>query len=73
MSESNALLGVVVKEVATQDVVYQDCKVLHSDAIGLLIEVSRTVSEGGQIETVMSQILLPWRSVKHVIVMEERA
>jgi hypothetical protein len=46
--------------------------VLHSDAIGLVFEVERTVSEGGTIETVVSQVLVPWANIKHVLVMEER-
>jgi hypothetical protein len=65
-------VGVRIKEVATADHVYTSCSVLHSDAIGLTFEVQRTVSEGGQIENVVSQVMIPWTSIKHVLLMEER-
>ena len=42
-------VGVRLKEIGTRDTVYTDCAVLHSDAIGLVFEVQRTVSEGGTI------------------------
>jgi len=66
------MVGVTVREIATRDVVYQNCRVLHSDAVGIVFEVQRTVSEGGQIENVISQVLVPWGNVHHVLVMEER-
>ena len=50
----------------------QNVTVLHSDAIGLVFEVQRTVAEGGTIETVVSQVLVPWVNIHHVLVMEER-
>lgn len=65
-------VGVTVKEVATARGVWQNCRVLHSDTIGLVFEVERTVSEGGQIEHVVSQVLVPWINVQHVLLMEER-
>ena len=65
-------VGVTVKEVATAREVWQNCRVLHSDTIGLVFEVERTVSEGGQIEHVVSQVLVPWINVQHVLLMEER-
>jgi hypothetical protein len=65
-------VGVKLKEIATKDHTYVNCTVLHSDTIGLVFEVHRTVSEGGQIETVVSQVLIPWTSIHHVLVMEER-
>jgi hypothetical protein len=65
-------VGVKLKEIATRDHTYVNCTVLHSDTIGLVFEVQRTVSEGGQIETVVSQVLIPWTSIHHVLVMEER-
>lgn len=71
MTESN-LVGRAVREVATQSIVYQNCKVVASDAVALTIEVERTISEGGNVETVVSQILIPWLHVQHVIVTEER-
>jgi hypothetical protein len=65
-------VGVKLKEIATKDHTYVNCTVLHSDTIGLVFEVQRTVSEGGQIETVVSQVLIPWTSVHPVLVLEER-
>ena len=64
--------GTLLKEVATRDVVYQGCGVVHADPIGLVIEVERTISEGGNVETVVSQILIPWAQIHHVVVSEER-
>lgn len=65
-------VGVQLKEVATAQTAYQNCRVLHSDAIGLFFEVERTVSEGGNVETVVSQVLVPWTSIQYVLIMEER-
>jgi hypothetical protein len=65
-------VGVRLKEVATAHTHYQNCSVLHSDAIGLVIEVERTVAEGGNVETVVSQVLVPWQQIHYVVVMEER-
>lgn len=65
-------VGVKVKEIATARTVWQNCTVLHSDAIGLAFEVARTVSEGGNIENVVTQVLVPWVNIQHVLVMEER-
>jgi hypothetical protein len=65
--------GVQLKEVVTRDgATYSDCSVLHADAVGLVFEVHRIISEGGTVENVVSQVLLPWTNVRHVIVMEER-
>jgi hypothetical protein len=72
MDQSGLKVGVTVKQIATRDNVYEACRVLHSDAIGLAFEVQRTISEGGQIETVVSQVLVPWSSINHVLVMEEK-
>ena len=72
MENSALSMGVRLKEVVTRDVHYQDCKVLHADAIGLVFETERTVSEGGNVETVLSQVLIPWMNIQYVIVMEER-
>jgi hypothetical protein len=73
MQERSSLgVGVKLKEVATRDIVYQNCTVLHSDGIGLVFEVERTVSEGGTIENVVSQVLVPWSSIQHVLLVEER-
>jgi hypothetical protein len=58
--------------VATHDIVYQNCTLLHSDAIGLVFEVHRTVSDaGGNVEVAVSQMLVPWSNIKHVVLMEE--
>ena len=73
MEHSTLSTGVRLKEVVTRDVHYQDCKVLHADAIGLVFETERTVSEGGNVETVLSQVLIPWMNIQYVILMEERA
>ena len=73
MDKSGLVVGVRVKEIATKDYVYENCTVLNSDPIGLVFEVVRTVAEGGNIEKVVSQVLVPWVNVKHVLVMEERA
>ena len=64
-------VGVRLKEIGTRDTVYTNCSVLHSDAIGLVFEVQRTVSEGGNVETVVSQYLVPWVSINYVLVVEE--
>ena len=65
-------VGVHLKEVGTGHTVYQDVSVLHSDAVGLAFEVQRTVSEGGNVETVVSQVLVPWSSINYVLLVEER-
>jgi hypothetical protein len=65
-------VGVRLREVATAHTHYQNCSVLHSDAIGLVIEVERTVAEGGNVETVVSQVLVPWGQIHYVVLMEER-
>ena len=66
------MVGVRLKEIASAHTVYQNCRVLHSDTIGLVFEVERTVSEGGNVETVVSQVLLPWTSIQYVLLVEER-
>lgn len=72
MTQPGLATGVKVKEIATRDGgTWQDCVVQHSDAIGLVFEVERTIADAGVVETVISQILVPWTNVKHVIVMEQ--
>jgi hypothetical protein len=66
------MVGVRLKEVKTGDGSFSDCRVLYSDAVGLVFEVERTVSEDGTVERVVSQVLVPWANVRHVIVVEER-
>ena len=65
-------VGIRLKEVATAHTHYQDCSVLHSDAVGLVFEVERTLSEGGNVETVVSQVLVPWGQIHYVVLMEQR-
>ena len=65
-------VGVKLKEVATKSNNYQNCTVLHSDAIAIVIEVERTIAEGGTIETVVSQVLVPWVNISHILLVEER-
>jgi hypothetical protein len=73
MSDRSAIMvGVKLKEVSTKSNVWQNVSVLHADAIGLVFEVQRTVAEGGTIETVVSQVLVPWVNINHVLLMEER-
>jgi hypothetical protein len=69
---SSLMVGVKLKEVATPQVVYTNCNVLHADSMGLAFEVERTVAEGGNIETVTTQMLIPWHNILHIIVMEQR-
>jgi hypothetical protein len=64
--------GVKMKEIATRGNVWTNCTVLHSDAVGLVFEVQRTISEGGNVETVVSQVMVPWSNVQHVLLVEER-
>jgi len=72
MSQTGLMVGVKLKEIATRDTHYQSCTVLHSDAVGLVFEVERTISEGGTIENVVSQVLVPWTNINYVLLMEER-
>ena len=65
-------VGVKLKEIATKDIAYQNCTVLHSDTIGLVFEVQRTIAEGGNVENVVSQVLVPWVNIQYVLLMEER-
>jgi hypothetical protein len=70
--EQGLKVGVKLKEIATKEAVYTNCSVLHSDSIGLVFEVHRTVSDGGNVESVVSQFLVPWVNIHYVLVMEER-
>jgi len=72
MEKAPLAVGIKMKAIATRDNVYENCTVLHSDAIGLVFEVERTVAEGGTIETVVSQVLVPWVNIHHVLLVEER-
>jgi hypothetical protein len=64
-------VGVVVKQVVADGATWANCRVLNSDAVGLAFEVERTVNETGTVETAVTQVFLPWSSVKHIIVMEQ--
>jgi hypothetical protein len=68
---SGLKVGVKVREIATSDATYRDVSILHSDSVGLVFEVHRTVAEGGNIENVVSQMLVPWANVRYVLVLEE--
>lgn len=72
MSQTGLMVGVKLKEIATRETNYQNVTVLHSDAVGLVFEVERTVSEGGNVENVVSQVLVPWVNINYVLLMEER-
>ena len=72
MEKSALAVGVKLKEINTGDIAYQNCTVLHADAVGLVFEVERTVAEGGNVETVVSQVLVPWVHIRYVLLMEER-
>jgi hypothetical protein len=72
MEKSTLAVGVRLKEIVTRDVHYQDCRVLHADSVALVFETERTVAEGGNVESVVCQVLIPWVNIQYVIVMEER-
>jgi hypothetical protein len=65
-------VGVKIKEIGAGHTVYQGCTVLFSDAVGLVFETQRTLAEGGNVETVVSQVLVPWANIRYVLLMEER-
>jgi hypothetical protein len=65
-------VGVVLKQIVATSASWDNCRVLHSDNVGIAFEVERAVADsGGTIETAVSQVFLPWSSVKHIIVMEQ--
>lgn len=64
-------VGVALKQIVAVSGSWDNCRVLHSDAVGIAFEVERTISESGTIETAVSQVFVPWSSVKHIIVMEQ--
>ncbi len=74
MTDAQGLgVGTHLKEVATRDAVYHNCSVVRSDLVGLVFEVQRTVNDGGEVENVVSHILVPWSNVNYVVLMEERS
>ena len=64
-------VGVVVKQIVAASASWDNCRILHSDAVGVAFEVERTISDSGTIETAVSQVFLPWSSVKHIILVEQ--
>jgi hypothetical protein len=65
-------VGVVLKQIVALSGSWDNCRVLHSDAVGVAFEVERAVADsGGTIETAVSQLFVPWTSIKHIIVMEQ--
>jgi hypothetical protein len=74
MSEWRGLVpGTVLREVATSGLVWKDCSVVRSESVGLVFQVERAVTdEGGDVENVRSTVLVPWTSIHHVVVGEER-
>ncbi len=72
MSGTGLHVGVKIKEIGTSHTVYQQCTVLHSDGVGLVFETQRTVAEGGNVERVVSQVMIPWVNILYVVLMEER-
>jgi hypothetical protein len=75
MAEWRGLVpGTVLIEVATSESAWKNCTVVRSEAIGLVFQVDRAVTdEGGDVENVRSTVLVPWTSVHHVVVSEERS
>jgi hypothetical protein len=65
--------GSPLKEVATRAAVYHNCSVVRSDLVGLVFAVQRTVNDGGEVENVVSHILVPWSNVSYVVLKEERS
>lgn len=64
-------VGVVLRQIVAVSATWDNCRVLHSDSVGIAFEVERTISDSGSIETAVSQVFVPWSSVKHIIVMEQ--
>jgi len=65
-------VGVVLKQIVAISGTWDGCRVLHSDGVGVAFEVERAVADsGGTIETAVSQLFVPWTSIKHIVVMEQ--
>lgn len=74
MTELSGLsAGTLLKEIATRDHVWHNCSVVRSDVVGLVFEVQRTVTDGGDVENVVSHILVPWPNVNHIVLLEKRS
>jgi hypothetical protein len=66
--------GTVLREVATSGSVWVQCTVVRSETVGLVFQVDRAVTDaGGDVENVRSTVLVPWSSIHHVVVSEERS
>jgi hypothetical protein len=65
--------GAILHEVVTSALTWKSCKVVRSEVVGLVFQVERAVSDaGGDVENVRSTVLVPWTSIVHVVVDEER-
>ena len=64
-------VGVVLQQIVAVSAAWDKCRVPHSDSVGIAFEVERTIAESGSIESAVSQVFVPWTSVKHIIVMEQ--
>jgi len=66
--------GLVLQEIATAGAAWTHCTVVRSEAVGLVFQVERAVTdEGGDVDNVKSTVLVPWTSIRHVVVDEERS
>jgi hypothetical protein len=74
MSEWRGLVpGEHLQEVVTGGLTWKNCRVVRSEAVGLVFQVDRAVTDaGGDVENVRSTVLVPWASIVHVVVDEER-
>lgn len=64
-------VGVVLKQIVSTGITWENCRVQHSDAVGIAFEIERTVTEGGTIGTAVTQFFVPWTSIRHIVVMEQ--
>lgn len=64
-------VGVVLKQIVAVGGTWEKCRVQHSDEVGIAFEIERTIAESGTIETAVTQIFVPWTSVRHIVVMEQ--
>jgi hypothetical protein len=65
--------GSSLQEVVTGALTWKNCRVVRSEAVGLVFQVDRAVTDaGGDVENVRSTVLVPWTSIVHIVVDEER-
>ena len=62
-------VGVVLKQIVSTSLTWEQCRVLHSDTVGIAFEIERTVTEDGTIGTAVTQLFVPWTSIRHIVVM----